>query len=114
VNVPFREQNRTPETNILACNLATFSKIIMAKSFDPYREALVVEESTVWSESLNDATSSKGTRESLGKLLHQEPALAAELEYARLSTGFQRIITVTAEDLKRLEEHSTSFHSENI
>jgi hypothetical protein len=75
----------------------------MANPFDPYREALVVEQSTIWPESLTDAPAASSERERVANLLHQEPAHVAELEYVRLSTGFQRKITVTAEDLERLK-----------
>jgi hypothetical protein len=75
----------------------------MANPFDPYREALVVEQSTIWPETLTNAPTAPAERERIEKLLHQEPAQAAELEYIRLSTGFQRKITVAADDLERLK-----------
>ena len=77
---------------------------IMANTFDPYREALVVERSTIWPENLTNAPAAPAERERIENLLHEEPSQAAELEYVRLSTGFQRKITVTAEDLERLKE----------
>jgi hypothetical protein len=75
----------------------------MANPFDPYREALVVEESTNWPETLTDAPAAPAERERIEKLLHEEPAQATELEYFRLSTGFSRKITITAVDLERVK-----------
>jgi hypothetical protein len=75
----------------------------MANPFDPYREALVVEQSTIWPDALTQAPAAPAEREQIEKLLHQEPSKAGELEYVRLSTGFQRKISVTAEDLERLK-----------
>jgi hypothetical protein len=75
----------------------------MANPFDTYREALVVEQSTLWPETLANAPTAPTERERIEKLLHQEPSQATELEYIRLSTGFNRKITVTAEDLERLK-----------
>jgi hypothetical protein len=75
----------------------------MANPFDPYREALVVEKSTIWPENLSNAPSATAEREKISNLLHEAPAKATELEYVRLGTGFQRKISVTAEDLERLK-----------
>lgn len=75
----------------------------MANPFDPYREALVVETSTIWPETLSNAPTATAERERIESLLHEEPSKAAELEYVRLATGFHRKITVTAEDLERLK-----------
>jgi hypothetical protein len=72
----------------------------MANAFDPYREALVVETSTVWPDDY-DAWE-PATREQLGQRLHDDPKSAAELDYVRLHTGFCRQITVTPQDLDRL------------
>ena len=36
-------------------------------------------------------------------LLHANPKDAAQMEYVRMHTGFRRQITVTAEDLERLQ-----------
>jgi hypothetical protein len=74
----------------------------MPNTFDPYRDALVVEQSTVWPEDLAGAPAVGTARESMEKTLHQEPGKATELEYLRLATGFQRKITVTGDDLKRI------------
>jgi hypothetical protein len=71
------------------------------KEFDPYREALVIETSTVWPEEMADLD--RPTRERLAQRLHAEPDKAAQLSYERLHTGFARVITVTAEDLARVK-----------
>jgi hypothetical protein len=75
----------------------------MAATFDPYRDALVVEQSTVWPETLANVPAAAGERQGIETRLHEEPSHAAALEYIRLATGFQRKITVTAEDLERLK-----------
>jgi hypothetical protein len=75
----------------------------MANPFDSYRNALVVEQTTIWPESLSDAPAAASERERIEKLLHAEAAQVAEMEYVRLATGFQRKITVTAEDLERVK-----------
>jgi hypothetical protein len=72
----------------------------MSNEFDPYREALVVETSTVWPEEYDDWE--PADRQRAEELLHAEPDKAAQLEYVRMHTGFQRQITVTPEDLERL------------
>jgi hypothetical protein len=71
----------------------------MADKFDPYREALIVETSTVWPE----GTQLDPRRQAeLEALLHESPAEAAQLEYVRTHTGFCRQIVVTDEDLERV------------
>jgi hypothetical protein len=72
----------------------------MANEFDPYREALVVETTTIWPEEYDDW--SLADRQRIEALLHAEPQKAAQLEYIRQHTGFTRQITVTAEDLERM------------
>jgi hypothetical protein len=74
----------------------------MAKAFDPYREALVVETKTVWPDDLAGAPQSQEDRRRLEERLHADPAQAEGLQYVRLHTGFIRQITVTAADLARL------------
>jgi hypothetical protein len=74
---------------------------VMLNSFDPYREALVVEAATVWPEELQDVPAE--VRRRVEPQLHADPARAADLEYVRLYTGFCRRITVTEDDLHRLE-----------
>lgn len=76
----------------------------MADKFDPYRESLVVEEKTIWSDigtELNDQQ-----RTNLTRKLHADPAACGNLEYIRVHTGFCRQITVTPEDLGRLNSTS--------
>jgi hypothetical protein len=68
--------------------------------FDPYREALVVEQTTIWPEDYDDW--SLADRQRVESLLHAEPQQAAELEYIRQHSGFCRQITVTPADLERL------------
>ena len=61
----------------------------MADTFDPYREALVVENITEW-----PANSEIDPRQryQLEPLLHAHPEEAAHLEYVRVHTGFARKI----------------------
>jgi hypothetical protein len=74
----------------------------MPAPFDPYRDALVVEHSTVWPDTLANIPAA-ADRQRIETKLHAEPSRAASLEYVRLATGFQRKITVTAEDVQRLK-----------
>lgn len=74
----------------------------MPNTFDPYREALVVETNTVWPDELPNVPQSESERERIATRLHADPARATELEYVRLHVGFIRKITVTAADLERL------------
>ena len=75
----------------------------MPNVFDPYREALVIEHTTIWPDSLENPPIDQAERERMEKLLHANPGAAVELAYTRLHTGFCRQITVTAEDLVRLK-----------
>ncbi len=72
----------------------------MANAFDPYREALVVEQHTVWSDDYEDWSAADKDR--VAELLHAAPADATELDYLRQHTGFARVITVTPADLERV------------
>jgi hypothetical protein len=72
----------------------------MADSFDPYREALVVETETIWPEGLAGTTPEERRR--IEERLHADAAHAGQLEYVRLHAGFCRRITVTADDIQRL------------
>ena len=72
----------------------------MPNAFDPYREALVIENHTVWPADYEDW--SQADRSRAEALLHASPQEAAELDYLRQHTGFARIITVTAGDVDRL------------
>ena len=72
----------------------------MSNEFDPYREALVMEATTIWPEAYQDWDPIQ--RRTIEERLHSEPAQAAELEYIRMHTGFRRQITVTPSDIERL------------
>lgn len=73
----------------------------MPNEFDPYREALVIERVTIWPEEYDSWEPDRRAR--IEERLHAEPQEAASLEYERLHTGFCRKITVTPEDLERIE-----------
>ncbi|MEW4564520.1 hypothetical protein AB1K70_18410 [Bremerella sp. JC770] len=73
----------------------------MADKFDPYRESLIIEEKTIWPDELADVPVEK--RGNLARQLHADAASCGQLEYVRLHTGFCRQITVTREDVARLE-----------
>jgi hypothetical protein len=72
----------------------------MPNSYDPYREALVIEQLTVWPDTLAGAPIGDAERRRIENRLHSDPASAAELEYVRLHAGFVRKITVTRADLR--------------
>lgn len=72
----------------------------MADKFDPYREALVMETSTIWPEELDTLEPVDKAR--IEAKLHAAPEQCSQLEYIRQHTGFCRQITVTAEDVARL------------
>ena len=71
----------------------------MSDKFDPYREALVMETSTVWPEEL---ALDPHQQVQLEQRLHETPAEAAHLEYIRTHSGFCRRIYVTDEDFLRV------------
>lgn len=73
----------------------------MPDKFDAYREALVMETETVWPEEYDHLEANEKTR--LEELLHADPENAIDLEYFRVHTGFCRKITVTQDDLERVE-----------
>ena len=56
----------------------------MPNTFDPYREALVIETKTVWPDDLPGAPQDESERERIAARLHADPAQAAELDYVRL------------------------------
>ncbi len=72
----------------------------MPDEFDPYREALVMESTTIWPDEYDDWDAA--TRRRIEDQLHADPAKAAGLEYLRMHTGFRRQITVTPADIERL------------
>ncbi len=73
----------------------------MANEFDPYREALVVETTTLWPEQYDDLEPSFKHR--VEQTLHAHPSDAADLSYVRVHTGFCRQIAVTPADLERVK-----------
>jgi hypothetical protein len=73
----------------------------MPNAFDPYREALVVETSTIWPDEYDSWEPAQ--REQVESRLHAEPQAAAEMDYVRLHTGFCRQITVTPADIDRVK-----------
>ena len=73
----------------------------MANAFDPYREALVMEKVTVWGGLTEQFDPVE--QEQIALKLHTAAEDACELEYERTHTGFCRIITVTEDDLQRLQ-----------
>ncbi|MEM8677840.1 MAG: hypothetical protein AAGF97_00665 [Planctomycetota bacterium] len=74
----------------------------MPDKFDPYREALIVETTTIWPEEL--AEIDPKTKEKVAAALHADPENATQLAYVRMHTGFCREITVTDGDVERLRE----------
>ena len=73
----------------------------MADKFDPYREALIVETRTIWAADYDYLESAERAR--LEEGLQSDPENCADMEYVRGTTGFCRQITVTPDDLERLE-----------
>ena len=72
----------------------------MPNAFDPYRDALVVENHTVWPEEYEDW--SRGDKVRVELLLHGSPREASDLDYVRQHSGFARVITVAPADLERV------------
>lgn len=72
----------------------------MADKFDPYREALVMETLTVWSDEYD--TLELEDRAQIEQALHGDPENVDHLEYIRTPTGFCRQVTVTDEDIQRV------------
>src|SRR5262245_63136938 len=66
----------------------------VADTFDPYREALVMETNTVWPEEYDDLSPKEKAR--IESALHADPKQCAQLEYIREHTGVCRQITVRA------------------
>jgi hypothetical protein len=73
----------------------------MANEFDPYREALVMEWTTIWPAEYDDWEPRERAR--VESLLHATPDKASEMEYIRMHSGFRRQITVTPDDLERVK-----------
>ena len=72
----------------------------MPDQFDPYRESLIVEKNTVWSEVDAELDSQEKTR--IADALHADPEQCAHLDYVRVHTGCCRHVTVTEHDLNRV------------
>jgi len=72
----------------------------MGEAFDPYRDALVVETTTLWPSGTFGLEVE--SRRRVERALREQPSQAAELEYVRLPTGFRRQIRVTAADVERI------------
>ena len=72
----------------------------MADKFDPYREALVMETETVWSDDYDEFDHAE--KERLSAALHADPESCESIEYVRMHTGFCRRIVVTEDDLARV------------
>jgi hypothetical protein len=72
----------------------------MPNEFDPYREALVMEQLTIWPDEYDDWKQQDRAR--VETALHSDPKDCAELTYTRQHTGFCRQITVTEADLERV------------
>jgi hypothetical protein len=72
----------------------------MPNELDPYREALVVEQTTIWPDAFDDWEMKDRRR--IEAALHADPKSCTELSYIRQHTGFARQITVTESDLERL------------
>ncbi len=72
----------------------------MADKFDAYREALVLEETTVWGDEYDHLEA--GEKASIAIALHADAEQCSDLTYVRTFTGFCRQITVTQEDLQRV------------
>ena len=75
-------------------------KVPMPNQFDLYRDALVVENHTIWPDDYEDW--SEYDRSRIETLLHAAPEEAFDLEYVRQHSGFARVITVTPDDLERV------------
>jgi hypothetical protein len=69
-------------------------------TFDPYREALVMETETVWPAQFDELPVAE--KHKIEHQLHAQPDACGNLEYIRTHTGFCRQITVTEADVQRL------------
>lgn len=72
----------------------------MADKFDPYREALIMETTTIWPAGYEDVPPAERARAE--DALHADPEKCAKLDYVRVHTGFCRQITVTEADAERV------------
>ena len=72
----------------------------MADKFNAYREALVLEETTIWGDEYDHLEADE--KASIATALHADAEQCSDLAYVRTFTGFCRQITVTQEDLQRV------------
>ncbi len=72
----------------------------MADKFDPYREALVMETTTIWPDGYEELEPDE--RQRIEQALHADAEQCSGLAYERTHTGFCRQITVTDEDIERV------------
>lgn len=72
----------------------------MPDTFDPYREALIVETTTIWPEDYAELESEEKAR--IERSLHADPQKCTQIEYIRVHTGFCRAVTVTPDDVARV------------
>ena len=73
----------------------------MPDKFDTYREALIVETETEWSDAFDHID--EKTKLKLAEALHKDAESAAHMEYIRTHTGFCRKIVVTVDDIQRVQ-----------
>ena len=72
----------------------------MPDKYDPYREALVMEEEVVWPDDAAEIEPAELAR--MARELHDDPQAAEQIEYIRTHTGFCRRIVVTPGDWERV------------
>lgn len=72
----------------------------MPDKFDPYREALIMETTTIWPPEYADVPPAEKARAE--EALHAAPDKCAQLDYVRVHTGFCRQVTVTPADAERV------------
>ncbi len=77
----------------------------MPDKFDAYREALIMETSTMWPDEYDEMEPADKQR--IAASLHADPESCGNLEYVRMHTGFCRQITVTPDDLDRVASSSS-------
>ena len=76
----------------------------MPDKFDPYREALVMETTTIWPEEYDEWEPNEKAR--IEQALHANAENCANLEYIRSHTGFCRQISVTTDDIQRVSQNA--------
>lgn len=73
------------------------------QSYDTRLESLVMAQRTEWDAAVSTLADDK--RQLVARVLHADPAQAVRIRYERQHTGFERIITVTPEDVSRILPH---------